>query len=275
VDGACRCRAGLVALEGACVGPRQLDAFCGAPSVPGLGGGCPGHACADDEALDLASGACAPRARARAILARIRPIPEDLEVGCKEGRALALRGEYASCLPREELCPRGTEWSGAGKQCLPAAACPPGEVGARGADGGDGCVGVVLREEGGQPVVDVGAWARAVLGEDGGEGRAPLCRALSRAARFDLGPGGARTVSFAIDLVFPGNDLTQLSSRVTAPGDPGGPQDRSAVVAAAMTATGPLLEPLGAFGGLADAASLSLRLRCTVDGGSNPELLPR
>jgi hypothetical protein len=258
-------------LDGACVGPRELDDYCASRGGARAGVACPVHACTTEDALDLATMACVPGARARSLLGRIRPIPDDLDVTCREGSVLALRGDYAACLSPADVCPRGTDWDAQARACEPTPACGAGEVRRESPGASGACARVVTRETEGAPVVDVGLWARVVLGSDGGDGTKRLCRPLAQAAALDLGPGGARTFGLTINVVFPDNDVTQLSGRADAVGD----QDRGALAAAGNAALLPLLVPLRSMGGVADAASVTVRVRCTVDGGASPELIPR
>jgi hypothetical protein len=288
VAGACACAAGLVVLDGACVGPREIEAYCGERRAAGAGkGGCPVHPCRADDALDLVTATCVPRQRARAVLSRIRPIADDLDVRCASSEVLVVYREYASCVPPASTCPRGTTWddgAGDGGACAPLPACAPGEVreepsapdaapdaGAGASPASGRCVRVVTRETRGEPVVDVGTWTRAILGPDGGEGTTRVCRALGLAAPLDVGPEETRDLHLTVDLVFPDNDVTAVSARVDAPGVP----DGDAVADAARGALDPLLVPLRAMGGVADAASVTVRVRCRIQGGRSPDLAPR
>ena len=120
-------------------------------------------------------------------------------------------------------------------------------------------------------MIDVGRWVRAMLGPDGGEGTRRLCGPLQeRPWDFDVGLGGARTVALSVELVFPDNDVTQLTLRAQALDATtltplGGEAPR-----AAEAALDSLLVPLRALGGSADAASATLRVTCTIRGGLRP-----
>jgi hypothetical protein len=118
-------------------------------------------------------------------------------------------------------------------------------------------------------IVDVGRWTRAALGPDGGEGAPRLCSVLAANPwSFDVGSGGVRPLHLAVELVFPDNDVTQVTSRVTVDDAP------PAGAAAADRAVATLLVPLRSLGGTTDAASVSTRVTCTVRGGAPPLLLP-
>ncbi len=226
VGGVCRCAPGLSVLEGACVGQREQSAYCGAPPLAA----CVMAPCPSGDPIDLATRACAPARAAREVVARVHPIPDDFALGCHDGRVLVLHDDYVACLPMADVCPRGTVWDPGTTRCLAAEPCAPGEVRSErsgGEDGGDSteCVPVVA-----------GAGARATSGTrarwstsgggrarcsgaDGGEGTARLCRPLAlQPWELDVGPGGARTLTLTIELLFPDNDVTQVAGRTRGDG---------------------------------------------------------
>src|SRR5580658_5912549 len=65
VGGACRCAPGLFVLEGACVGSRELDAYCGV--VTRGAGVCPTPVCRNEDPIDLATETCGTAGSAREI----------------------------------------------------------------------------------------------------------------------------------------------------------------------------------------------------------------
>jgi hypothetical protein len=270
--GVCRCAPGLRVLDGACVGPRELDAYCGGGGSSAAGPGtCRPIRCASTDAIDLATHTCAPASAARAVLARTRPVPDDLALGCREARALVLNGDDVACLPHEDLCPRDTAWTGADAECAPLAACAPGEIRTDA-----GCEGVVTRESGGSAVVDVGRWSRAMLGVDGGEASARLCRSVGEhVVELDVGPGGARALLVEVGLTFSNNDVTQVEARVETFDAASHQPVVGAGAVPAQRAIEALLVPLRALGGVADAASATVRVTCIVRGGSTPLLFPK
>jgi hypothetical protein len=240
-------------IDGACVSPREIDAYCGARSV---GASCVAPKCAPGDAIDLRESVCVPQRTVRAIVARDRPspLPETTVVACRDDHVLVAHGDHALCLARADACPRTTHAGPdpARRGCVADPTCPRGEIRAR-----DACVRVVTNG-----VLDVGAWTRAVLGPDGGAGDDRLCRVLAQAPwDLDVGPGGSRTVALTVDLTFPNNDVTQVSATATP----------SATVQAALDS---LLLPLRTLGGTADAASATTHVSCTIHGSSSPLLLP-
>ncbi len=245
-------------LDGACVSPREVDAYCGARSI---GASCAVPSCAPGEAIDPRASACVPQRTVRAIVARDRPspLPEATTLACRDDHVLVAHGDHAVCLARADACPRTTH-AAPGRGCVHDAPCPAGEV-----RSGAACVRVASRG-----VLDVGSWSRAVLGLDGGSGDDRVCRVLAQTPwDFDVGPGGSRTVALTVDLAFPNNDVGEVSAAVTAPSDIPSPG-----LVAAQSSVDRLLVPLRALGGTADAASSTVRLSCTIHGTSSPLLLP-
>ena len=131
------------------------------------------------------------------------------------------------------------------------------------------------REGGGgdAPVVDVGSWSRAVLGADGGPGTPLLCRTLGQEPwALDVGPGGARGVALRVELVFPDNDVTQVTARVALMDLATGAALSGQAGRAAEVAVESLLGPLRALGGTASAAAATSSILCTVRGGTSPRV---
>jgi hypothetical protein len=244
-------------VDGACVSPREIDAYCGSRSVAAT---CALPSCALGDAIDPRASTCVPQRTVRAIVARDRPlpVPEATVIACRDDHVLIAHGDHALCLARADACPRTTH-ADPSRGCVPDAPCPAGEVRAR-----DACVRVVT---GG--MLDVGRWSRAVLGPDGGAGDDRLCRVLAQAPwDFDVGPGGSRVLALTIDLAFPNNDVTQASAVATTSDLP------PAGLADAQASLDALLIPLRALGGTAGAASATVRVSCTIHGTSSPLLLP-
>ncbi len=302
--GTCRCAPGLSVLEGACVGPREIAAYCGVagvtdvaavaggqPSGPGPAAACAFTACADGDPLDLTTRTCVPARMARAVLARARPIPEDLVLACHDGDVLVVHGEDVSCLPSADTCPRTRVWNPATARCVPLAPCNPGEIREERAIPG-ACARIVsgtaasaananananAANGASGALVDVGRWTREMLGADRGPGTSRLCQPfVEQPWTLDVGTGGARALALSIELRFPDNDVTQVSGSVrltdAASGQPvlggarRGQRDEQALES--------LLVPLRALGGTSDAASATLQVRCAVRGGGTPFLVP-
>ncbi len=264
------CSPGLFVVDGACLGPREIDGYCGSRSV---GSTCALAACGPGEGLDPRAGTGAPARTVRELVARDRstPLPAGARLSCRDDRVLVAHGDHAGCLARSDACPRTMHASPSDPPCVADPVCPLGEV--RAADGA--CVVVVSR--GG---LQVGAWTRAVLGGDpgagdsagtdggaAGHGAGRMCRVLAQAPwELDVGPGGVRTVTLAVQLTFPDNDVSQATATVTAEIPP-------AALLATQAALDGLLIPLRALaaaGGSSDAASATVHLWCTVRGGSSP-----
>jgi hypothetical protein len=247
------CAPGLAVLDGACVAPRDVAAYCGGSCAPVR---CDGAG----EAVDLQRRACVPALTVRAIASRERSLPDDARLACRGDGVLVATDDRVVCLPRSSTCPRGAPWEEAHRACVTPALCPPGSLRSAAA-----CIDVVREGR----VVDVGRWARAALGDDGGPGSPRVCGPLAASPWiFDVGSGGTREVALSVELVFRDNDVTLVSSRVTG-------RDVPAVgVALADRTVASLLPALRALGGTTDAASVTTRVTCTVRGGGAPMILP-
>jgi hypothetical protein len=265
------CAPGLLLLEGACVGPREVDAYCGAPARGSSSlAACAMTTCSAGEPVDLDAGTCLSPRVARALMARTRAVPDDLALACHEGLVLVVHGEEITCLPLTSACPRTTAWDPGAARCAPIPACAVGEI-----RGDHGCERVVARAPGERPLVDVGRWTRTMIGAPGGEGTARFCQAFAgRPWLLDVGSGGARTVALSIELDFPDNDVTQTSGRVLLTDAASHQPIPGAAGRAAEKAIEAVLVPLRALGGASDAASATLEVRCTAHGGGTPFLQP-
>ena len=257
-DGACTCGEGSTVVLGACVGYDLADAFCGADARIQPGGACAPKECEAGRALDVASGLCLPASRTLAAMSPVEaaePSPEQ-RARCTFGTLVA-RGGQAMCLVGELSCGRGQVLERAsdggtpgamGGRCSAAKPCGAGELFD---EVSEQCVRIV-RAGGADHVVDVGAWARLVLGIDGGQGTRSFCAPV----RAALGAGTA-PVAFALRLAFPDNDVTQVSGRVV------GQQAPTVVLDAAARSLDQLLETLRHLGGMATAGAVSLNVSCS------------
>jgi len=249
------CGLGLFVVDGACLSPREIDAYCGSRSVESA---CVAAECASGEGVDSRASTCVPQRTVREIVARDRPTPmfDGSTVACREDRVLVAHGDHAVCLARSDACPRATHSDPSRPRCVPDAPCPAGAVRA------NTCVRVVSAG-----VLDVGAWSRSVLGADGGGGDDRLCRSLAQAPwEVDIGPGGERTVALTVQLTFPDNDVSQATATASA-------ELPSAGLRAVQAGLDSLLVPLRALSRMAratDAASATVHVSCTVRGGSSP-----
>ncbi len=215
--------------------------------------GCAARVCAPDEALDIASGACAPRAGVRGAPA-----------SCPDAAVVVDRRGAAACLRSADTCPHGTRREG--ERCARPPACPPGTL-----PESAGCRAFVSAGAGPStaPRVDVGAWAAIALGIDGGPGSDDLCRDVARRAdAFDLEPGETRSTLIHIALTIPDQDTTRASATVHlqiadgANGSPGpAPPAAGEVVERAVASR---VEPFRGLGGEASTAGFEVAVHCDV-----------
>jgi hypothetical protein len=256
------CGVGLALVDGACLGPKETDDYCGGRSVAIDGSGsCVVPACAPGEAVDPVTSTCVARRTVAALGAggeRGRGLGDEAILGCGEGRVLAAHHDHVECLAREQVCPPTARWDMA-RGCVTDAPCKAGEVRVRSGRDAGACRPLLNGA-----VVDVGAWTRTTVEDQ-------LCRRLRRTPWEFTDParGGAGRVSLDLDLVFPDNDVAGASA--TAHFDP--PVPSEAAQASAQGAIEALLIPLRALGGTADAASVTLRVTCPMDRGAAPRLL--
>ena len=240
VAGACVCRADLRLVLGACVSPRTAADHCGATATPTTDGSAHHTArapCDAGRARDLVSGICLPRREVRALASSVGIlVVEDEVLACPSGGELAAVAEDPRGAPRlAYLAVPGAATS---------RACPAGAIDAAG-----GCVRIAERGR-----IDVARWLDAVIGVEGGQGTPLLCEALARSPGALGAAVGEERVSVA--LVFPDNDVTQVSAEVRA-----SPVEAEPVVA-------PMIEALRAFGGVASQASVVTTVRCEVNAAN-------
>ena len=246
------CNEGL--LLGVCVSDEAADAFCGHAATPVSGGGCARHTCKPGEALELDSGVCLPASVTHGLLTHD---PEDTRIAFCEGGVVERSSPTSdlTCASGASACRRGEHFVDAkGKKGCEA--LPPCGLGELFDEGVSRCVRVKKR------VVDVGTWARLVLGPDGGEGTSAFCAPIRAAS--------PQTSRFRLSLTFGNNDVTQLGAHLEAL-----PPTTAAASDAAEKSLNGLTELLRFMGGETSAASVSLELVCTVPQVFPPILKPR
>lgn len=257
------CGEGSTVIEGACVPDGFADAFCGPAAKARPGGGCARMTCARGEALDLDHGICLPEASVVPTMLHGAPAEEGdtRESTCLTGTLTSRRGRL-DCAAGPRTCGRGERFvpgaADAGPlagSCGPLPPCGPDAIFD---DATARCTRVAWRR-GGERVVDVGTFARLLVGTDGGEGANAFCAPV-RAA----GPG---VPHFQVRLTVPDNDVTQASARVVAK-----PPAATVQADAAERAMEDIVRILHFYGGTALAASVSLEVTCTGASASEPTL---
>lgn len=261
-EGRCECEAGSSAALGACLPAAQREALCGVTSHPAEGG-CAPKVCASG-VIDGATGVCLPVGSVRSVAESMQvPLLADETLTCAGERRLVIGGNLAACVAAE-ACGPGARLEK--KACVPERGCAAGEV-----SSGASCVRIVHPGEGG-PLVDVAAWARAILGPDGGVGSSFLCGGFTIAPWLFTQATDVRfTLALSIDLRIPDNDVTQARARLegfnAVTGQPVPIEPVEQVVDR-------LISGLRAMGGSARASAVSTHLRCLLPIGGRPMASP-
>jgi hypothetical protein len=266
-DGRCACDRGDVLVLGACVPPTVADGYCGQAAKVGADGRCAFPTCRGSEVADVDTGCTGVGAATRG------------GRSCAGG-SLVLEGGRFACVPSDAACPPGSRAAqqapkrgdgGASRptSCEYSLACPAGSL-----PEGRGCRPIVSRARGfgegtrtgggASTVVDVGAWAALVLGYDGAQGSADLCRPLqAHPSLFDLNPGDSSTVAVRVVLSFPGQDMSGAYASVTVRAIDARVL-QSVAAGLATRATAALIEPLRGLGGQASSSRVEVEVRCTI-----------
>ena len=260
--------AASIAASPSCVSLEDAEAFCG-KGATWKEGGCRARKCGRDEALDIASGACAPL-RALSEKQGIALL-EDEVLACPNEGSLVVADGMATCIARDAACGRGGYLRGDGA-CDPLPSCEKGAV----RDLTRHRCTPVLARGGEGEILDVGTWTRIVFGADGGAASPYLCAAIARRPGvFGLPPRGTTTLRIAIDMTFPDNDLSQARARAIATDAAGAPLMGTAAVALLDAAIGALVTPLRRVRGVANASSATTSVRCVVRNVASPQAAPR
>jgi hypothetical protein len=279
------CPPGAFPLGGACLADDDARRYCEKTALPSAApgaGGCEERTCDEGAPVDERTGDCVPTRVLRAIaeLHHVK-LKEDAGVGCAMPEAgVRVEGESAACLARASTCGRGARWvagGGAGDAgvgaCLPDPGCPAGSLPDTSKPERP-CVAVLTRPRvasgGGEAEarLDVGAWIRLALGNDGGEGTPAVCAPLQRRPwRAKVGLRSTAVIEVRVDLLFPDNDVSR--ARVTAKVDK--PFDTHDLDNLNLQLESGYLDPVWAalrgLGGVSSAASARVQLKCTLDGG--------
>jgi hypothetical protein len=289
----CTCAGDSVLLAGGCVSRATADAFCGTGAhFETDAGACVLSPCPDGQPLDVATGACIASQTQREIAAADHILLVRGEaLACKGDRPPLFEGSHASCVPDDALCPRGTRFvtnsapnntpnntrDGAPTsfRCEREPRCFAGEI----ADPDSGACTRVLQtsrgERGDSYRVDVARWARAVIGPDGGQGRAAFCAPLEkRPSLLGLTPDSTARVRVMVELFFPNDDVTEVYARVTPFDETAGRSLTTEAEDVLQAGTRPFVEALRALGGEAAAGALRTTVRCIVTRNTRPIPFP-
>lgn len=245
--------AGCPFAMGVCVSPRDERSLCRGATL-GRDGVCANEVCGAGQTT-LDSGGCVPTL---GLTVAAHPAGLTTEEGehfeCPEHtRMVALAspsGPRGLCLARA-ACPFGSRWLKG--QCAPMPRCGATSIFD---ETTNSCAQVVSRVGGG---LDVGAWARAAFGADGGRAASYWCGPLAQRP-LDVGAASdsPSTVVATIDLTFHDNDPRSAEVAV---------KTRDLAQAAAVDAVvRPLVDLLRRHAGPTSASRVTLQTRCVVPG---------
>jgi hypothetical protein len=250
----CTCEPGRLVIGGACLNAQEAKQYCGKGAFWGPRG-CAPIQCPAGQILDLETEQCGQKT-----------------VACAAGTTLVVNGGQAACVPAEQSCNRDEYYSPQGCQKLPT--CPGGyefDTTAR------TCVLVTKRPQKNddRASVDVQAWGRANLGQEGGQGSQALCGPLAKKPlAFGVQPGGSIRVVANLALTFPGGltDAATIQSigTVEASQQPVTAKGALELQAAAEA----LMANLRAQQGRASLPGYNTTVKCLITNAAPPQVIP-
>ncbi len=251
----CTCEPGRLVIGGACLNQTEAKQYCGKGAYWGPRG-CSPIVCAAGQILDLETEQCAQKTAA-----------------CMAGTTLVVNGGQAACVPIEQSCSRD-EYYTTGQGCQKLPTCPSGyefDTNAR------TCVLVTKRPEKNddRASVDVQAWGRANLGQEGGQGSQGICGPLAKKPlAFGVQPGGSIRVVASLSLTFPGgitdNATIQSVGIVEASNQPVTAKGAQELQAAAES----LMASLRAQQGRASLPGYNTTVKCLITSAAPPQVIP-
>lgn len=266
----CRCLKGFIPLAGQCMTPDEANAYCGV-GHHFENGGCVANRCAPGDELDVSTGMCIARDRVNQVATQIGvEVGANQKLGCPPGQKLILDGQAAACVPLSQTCARDETWNG--QACVKVGACPTGSVwDATLAQ----CVQFAQGSDGDELTVNVGQWAAANYGPNGGPGVPAFCGMFAKKPlSFGIAEGGSALVRVTLAMSFPELEVAKGALQATAVFAPSGgavpARGASEVDRAAQSVFTTLL--LG--GGRANAASASTTVTCAVVNAAKPQPVP-
>jgi hypothetical protein len=267
----CSCAGNAVLVAGACVSPAFADSYCG-KGAHYRDGGCVFVACAENQILDVAAGACVPSRTARELAAADHvAIFAHERLACTPPASPIIDGARVACLPATALCPRGTRLAPNGARCDPGIGCRAGEIPDPDRRRAPRCIPLLTESARAAYAIDVGTWTSAVLGVDGGEGSADVCQPLAlRAASLPVEPKRALDARITIELRFPEGDVTLARARVVASDAKTGAPLSDVVIARVDESVRGLVDALRALGGEASVAATKTTVHCKVEVEDRP-----
>lgn len=269
--GRCRCLPGRALVGGHCLSARVADAYCG-PGFHFERGGCAPNQCRPGDELDHATGMCIPRAQVNQVAGNMGVnVGVGQKLGCPEGQKLVIDGDKAACVPLAQTCARDEAFDG--KACVKVAqTCPAGSAW----DAGQGrCVEFAKESPSEGLAVNVGQWAFASYGPEGGNGTAAFCNAFTKKPwSFGVSEGATAMIKIAVTLGFPEGQIArgtvQTAASFAGSGHPVPPKGAAEVQTAARAVLAPLVEQ----GGRAASPGVTTTVRCAIVNAARPQAVP-
>lgn len=266
----CRCTLGHYAIAGQCLTPVQANAYCG-KGHHWEGAGCVVDRCRPGDELDVSSGMCISHDQVNQVATNLGvQVGQGQQLGCPAGQKLILDGNTAACVPLSQTCARDETWTG--QACVKLAQCPTGSIWdpARAQ-----CVVYAQGSSSDALTVNVGEWAAANYGPDGGQGTPAFCGSFSRKPwSFGVSDGSSAMVKIAVMLSFPESEVARGVSQTTSIFDYSGNPVPAKGAAEVDDAARGIFAPLVAGGGKASAGTVQVTVKCAVINAAKPQSVP-
>lgn len=266
----CRCLKGYLPVAGQCLTPQAANAYCGV-GHHFENGGCVPDRCRPGDEIDQSTGWCVPRERVNEVATQIGvAVGAGQQLGCPPGQKLVLDGSTAACVPLSQTCARDETWTG--QACAKVGQCPTGSMWDPALAQ---CVQYAQGSDEGGLMINVGQWASANYGPNGGMGTSGFCGAFAKKPfSFGIVEGASAFVRISVIMSFPGGEVArgvvQTATVFDASGNPVPPRGAAEVEAAARNVFSTLV--LG--GGRANAPTASTTVKCAVVNAAKPQPVP-
>ncbi len=263
----CRCLKGYLSIAGQCLTPQAANAYCGVGRHYEAGG-CAPDRCRPGDEIDQSTGYCVSREQVATNIGVA--VGAGQKLGCPPGQELIVDGPTAACVPLSQTCARDEVWTG--QACAKVGRCPTGAM-------WDPALAQCVQYAQGSGesglTVNVGQWASANYGPDGGMGTSGFCGAFAKKPySFGIVEGVSAYVRATVMMSFPEGEIArgvvQAVTVFDASGNPVPPRGAAEVDAAARNIFGTLV--LG--GGRASAPTSSTTVRCAVIHAGKPQPVP-
>lgn len=263
----CRCLKGYLPIAGQCLTPQAANAYCGVGRHYEAGG-CAPDRCRPGDEIDQSTGYCVSREQVASNIGVA--VGAGQQLGCPPDQELVVDGPTAACVPRSQTCARDEVWTG--QACAKVGQCPTGAMW----DPALGqCVQYAQGSGEGGLVVNVGQWASANYGPNGGMGTSGFCGAFAKKPHsFGVVEGASAYVRIAVMMSFPESEVArgvvQAVTVFDASGNPVPPRGAAEVDTAARS----IFDTLVLGGGRASAPTASTTVRCAIIHAGKPQPVP-